>query len=388
MGYGGGGGGGGGSGGGGGGGGASGYGAGGSGSGASGGSGYRRVGDDRTANLKVDNITNRDGSSGTEVDGIVEVNTTAHFVPPVGNTAERGSRGRGLFFGGNNPTYYNEIQYITIATLGNTSDFGDMSRPQLGVAGASSSTRMVFAGGYGNPLSGDGFKNLIEYITISSTGNSFDFGDLSEVKNSAMPASDGVRGIFSGGANPAEQKDIEFVQIASKGNSSNFGEITGKTTRGGTSGCNTTRGLIIAGTAPAANNVIEYITMATSGNSLDFGDTTTSDGSPNGISSNTTRAIRFTADYSTTTARIDYVTIASLGDAVDFGDQNVDGFNGSGVCASPTRAVAGGGFNSSANKNYMSYVEINTLGNAQDFGDLIRVISSTSGGSDSHGGLG
>ena len=34
----------------------------GGGSGASGGSGYRRVGDDRTANLFVDNITNRDGN--------------------------------------------------------------------------------------------------------------------------------------------------------------------------------------------------------------------------------------------------------------------------------------------------------------------------------------
>ena len=61
----------------------------GGGSGGSGGSGYRRVGDDRTANLKVNNITNRDGSGGTEVDGIVEVNTTAHFIPPSGDTRTR-----------------------------------------------------------------------------------------------------------------------------------------------------------------------------------------------------------------------------------------------------------------------------------------------------------
>jgi|9_EtaG_2_1085328.scaffolds.fasta_scaffold47333_1 hypothetical protein len=83
MGYGGGGGGGGGSGGGGGGG------SGGSGSGAGGSSGYRRVGDDRTANLKVDNITSRNENVGTEVDGIVEVNTTAHFIPPSGSTGQR-----------------------------------------------------------------------------------------------------------------------------------------------------------------------------------------------------------------------------------------------------------------------------------------------------------
>ena len=62
------------------------------------------VGDDRTANLKVDNITNRTGTDGTEVDGIVEVNTTAHFIPPSGTTAERGSRGRGVFMGGRTPS--------------------------------------------------------------------------------------------------------------------------------------------------------------------------------------------------------------------------------------------------------------------------------------------
>ena len=33
----------------------------GGGTGSSGGSGYRRVGDDRTANIKADNITSRDG---------------------------------------------------------------------------------------------------------------------------------------------------------------------------------------------------------------------------------------------------------------------------------------------------------------------------------------
>ena len=42
----------------------------GGGSGSSGGSGYRRVGEDRTANLFVDNITNRDGKTGTVVAGI------------------------------------------------------------------------------------------------------------------------------------------------------------------------------------------------------------------------------------------------------------------------------------------------------------------------------
>ena len=87
----------------------------GGGSGASGGSGYRRVGDDRTANLKVNNITNRTGIDGTEVDGVVEVNTTAHFIPPSGTTAERGSRGRGVVCWWNNwKSRVNTIQYVPL----------------------------------------------------------------------------------------------------------------------------------------------------------------------------------------------------------------------------------------------------------------------------------
>jgi len=62
---------------------------GGGGSGAGGSSGYRRVGDDRTANLKVNNITNKDGIDGTKIGGIVEVNTTSHFIPPSGDTRFR-----------------------------------------------------------------------------------------------------------------------------------------------------------------------------------------------------------------------------------------------------------------------------------------------------------
>ena len=110
----------------------------GGGSGASGGSGYRRVSDDRTANLKVDNITSRDGKRGTDVDGIVEVNSTSHFIPPSGTTAERGSRGRGIFGGGNTaPANINTIQYITIATTGNATDFGDLTDARRGIAACS-----------------------------------------------------------------------------------------------------------------------------------------------------------------------------------------------------------------------------------------------------------
>jgi hypothetical protein len=45
---------------------------------------------------------------------------------------------------------------------------------------ASSSTRGVFAGGGSTNSS---YVNIIEYITFASTGNATDFGDLTSARN-------------------------------------------------------------------------------------------------------------------------------------------------------------------------------------------------------------
>ena len=340
--------------------------------------------------LHINNITNKEGTGGPTIAGITTVDSTGFMRVPVGPTEYRGGRGRGVFFGGNNPTYFNEIQYITISTLGDAKDFGDMTRTHNNVSGAGSATRIVLAGGYDNSAR----LNTMDYITISSTGNAFDFGDLSKQGRSNMfPASDGIRGIYAGGVtgtSPIEDtvRVIEYITISAKGNSTNFGDLTG-TARSGTSGCNSTRAVFMGGSDGSADtNSIDYITMATNGNSLDFGDATTAETSTNGITSNSVRAVRFAADYTPLTANtIDYVTIASLGDAIDFAESNVSSFNGGASCASPTRAVAAGGFDG-ANRDQISYIEIMTGGIAQDFGNLIRGISGIGGASDSHGGLG
>lgn len=92
---------------------------------------------------------------------------------------------RGLFFGGRNNGYSNglaDISYITIASTGNTSDFGDCSGITDFNASTSSSTRAVVALGQGD-------KNTLEYVTISSTGNTTDFGDLTAVFSGGVGAS-------------------------------------------------------------------------------------------------------------------------------------------------------------------------------------------------------
>ena len=74
----------------------------------------------------------------------------------------------------------NVLEYVTSASTGNTTDFGDLSTTRDRVAGTSDNTRGVYGGG-----AGSGYFNVIDYITIASTGNTTDFGDLTAAKFSA-----------------------------------------------------------------------------------------------------------------------------------------------------------------------------------------------------------
>ena len=55
--------------------------------------------------------------------------------------------------------------------------FGDMSRLGSGISGSYNALRGVFAGA-SNPT----YVNTIDYVTIASTGNAKDFGDLTTAR--------------------------------------------------------------------------------------------------------------------------------------------------------------------------------------------------------------
>ena len=118
-------------------------------------------------------------------------------------TTERGSAAsttRGIFAGFNQvPSVVNDIDYITIASTGNASDFGDTTDARYAIAGASSSVRAVFGGGR---TSGGSVRNIIDYITIASTGNATDFGDLTDSRYAASAVSNSLRAVFAGGETP------------------------------------------------------------------------------------------------------------------------------------------------------------------------------------------
>ena len=66
--------------------------------------------------------------------------------------------------------YQNQIDYVTIASTGNATDFGDLTVGRGRLAATSNKdTYAVFIGGYNS--------NVIDYVTMASTGNASDWGD-------------------------------------------------------------------------------------------------------------------------------------------------------------------------------------------------------------------
>ena len=84
---------------------------------------------------------------------------------------------RGVYLtAGSGPQTCN-IDYFTLATGGNASYFGDLGRATgADVASGATQTRAIFAGGFASPAITN--ANNIDYVTIATTGNAQDFGDI------------------------------------------------------------------------------------------------------------------------------------------------------------------------------------------------------------------
>ena len=108
-------------------------------------------------------------------------------------TVRGAGSGRGVF-GGGNPTQVNIMNFITISTTGNAEDFGDMTSGHQSRASFASATRGLFAGGY----TPNGDSNKIDYVIISSKGGAVDFGDTILTRQNCMGTSDATRGIYGG----------------------------------------------------------------------------------------------------------------------------------------------------------------------------------------------
>tara|TARA_R110000823_G_scaffold265691_1_gene385581 strand:+ start:230 stop:622 length:393 start_codon:yes stop_codon:yes gene_type:complete len=122
-------------------------------------------------------------------------------------------------------TIVNTVDYITIGTAGNATDFGNLSSTVTGTYACASSTRALCAGGY----NGSAEVNVIDYFTIASTGNATDFGDLRSAHSDGYAFSSATRACFQADA------ELNYVTISSTGNAADFGDVENGTKSAGAS---------------------------------------------------------------------------------------------------------------------------------------------------------
>ena len=287
---------------------------------------------------------------------------------------------RGLWMGGG-PGNNNTIDYVTISTTGNAINFGDLVGTDHRQGGSlASRTRGVHGGGW----PGSTAINTIDFVTIASTGDATDFGDRTIASRAGSGGGNDIRGLFVGGLTPSGTNTIDYITIASTGDAQDFGDANSTASNFGV--CANSVRVVFGGNQ--TNGDIEYVTISTLGNSATNGVLLDGRTELPGAASNSIRGIFFggeTQPSGTILNRIQYLEIASLGNTIDFGDLTTATRQG-GACASPTRAVYGGGLAPGATDTIV-YVQIMSTGNAVDFGNLTSSRSTYQGCSNGHGGL-
>ena len=285
-----------------------------------------------------------------------------------------------FFAGGYNGGNIQQIDKIDITTTGNSIDFGDLSQDEYLGGSSSSSTRAIIGGG-------DDTNTNIIYFTMSSGGATGAFGNLSQKAGSLAGASNSNRGLMLGGFAFINQNvwlnNIQYVTIATTGNSVDFGDLTvGRSLN--TATANATRAVCAGGNAGGnPYNIMDYVTISSTGNALDFGDLLTGTYRTSGAASST-RGVFAGGGTPSNTNVIQYITLSNTGNAVDFGDLTV-ARNRLGGTSGTTRSVFGGG---TGGTNVIDYITTATTANAVDFGDLVQAREyATQTASTAHGGI-
>ena len=278
----------------------------------------------------------------------------------------------------------NIIDFVTISTTGNAVDFGDDAKSHKYCTGSGSRTRAIWSGTY-NPATSDN----IRFNTFASQGNGTDFGDMSYVGRFCTSASNQTRSVNFAGGNPSAVNSMDFITIAQTGNAIDFGDATISVTYSG--GCGSpTRGIFSGGYTPSATNVMNFITFSTTGNAADFGDLAQVQSATNSAS-NAVRGFTIAGKDGSgnrskfTTTFIIATLGSSVGSVETLGDSSA-----AGATSSPTRIVFAGGNEdaSPAAYNSIEYKQIDTDGAFIDFGDLTTTSLNTGAASNGHGGLG
>ena len=131
---------------------------------------------------------------------------------------------RAVFAGGGEPAYTTSINFITMSTQGNAAQFGDLGTAGQDTQGSSITSNSIrginMGGGAGSSVT-----NTIEYLTLATLGDAQDFGDLNSAGGYAGYAASPTRAVKMGNASTSYSDTIEYVEIMTTGNSHDFGDI-------------------------------------------------------------------------------------------------------------------------------------------------------------------
>ena len=304
-----------------------------------------------------------------------------NFWKQVDNTTRRG---RGIYCGGfDGSSQVKNIDFIEMSTLGNARSFGELTvgREGCGRGTISSAIRGISMSGWDGSAT-----NEIDYLTIASEGNSIDFGNSTSARGWGAGMSSSTRGLNAGGYTPSTVNVIDYVEIMTLGDALDFGDLT--TVKESTVGmASPTRGIIGPGMSPSFTSEIDFITMASKGNSIIFGDLNELRGLA--AAANTVRGLFAGGKSNTENLNLIYqITIASTGSQSEFGNLTSGRRKPDGVSNSTRAFFAGGNLEPSGRINLIDFVTISSAGDAQDFGDLSLAREVGNCNSDSHGGLG
>ena len=282
----------------------------------------------------------------------------------------------------------NTIDFVTINTTGNATDFGDLSGVRRNFQGTSSSVRGVTMGGE-TPSR----VSTIDFITISSQGNAVDYGDLLAATGQSSATGNSVKAFSLGGNTGSDINTIQNISINTGGTATDFADLALQVDQGtavsnahgglndGYQGTrplpysqNGNRAVFGAGIDPGFEEQVSFINIASTGNDDLFGFWL--DGAPGtgnyryASAGGNSRGIGAGGKDDPGNSKSDskYLVFSTKGNMASFGDLTV-ARHGMGATSNSIRSVFAGGATPSRN-NTIDYFTTATLGNAADFGDL------------------
>ena len=200
-------------------------------------------------------------------------------------TAQAGAsgRGRGLIIGGQSGDWgsrstYADIDYVTIATPGNVTNFGNLTASRTHAEGCSNGTRTLSISGRVHSSTQGNYAQNVDYVTIATAGNAADFGDLITPWSSGTYCAEGDGTYAVTLSYQSSNADFLYFNISTLGNATKWGDCRpsgsnyyNPSAEGSVSASDGIRAVYGGGYAGEVSQAIDYITFATPSNGLQFG---------------------------------------------------------------------------------------------------------------------